>query len=84
MTIEHLLMGFTATAFGWLLRHYGWFAGVAPTTPAKRSVSTAPATAAVAPTVRAEIDGIVREAVSTAMSAALADLRAATVPAAAK
>lgn len=84
MTIEQLLM-FAATAVGgWMLRHHGWFVGATPAPTKTKTTGSAPAAQAVAPSIKSEIDGIVKDAVSVAMAAALADLRAATSPTPAK
>jgi hypothetical protein len=80
MTIEQLLLFGATTVGGWLLRHYGWFVGVQPATTTRKTTGVTPATQAVAPSIKAEIDGIVKEAVQLAMAAALAELRAATGP----
>lgn len=81
MTIESIVMYGIAAVLGWLARHHGYFAGPAATASKGKSVGASPTSSAVAPTLRAEVDTIVKEAVSTAMSAALSELRATAVPA---
>lgn len=84
MQIEHVLILAATAVVGWLARHHGWFVSVAPAAARARAGGVPAAVVAAAPNARAEIDSIVKEAVASAMSAALTELRTATVPVPAK
>lgn len=84
MTIEQLLIYGAVAIGGWLLRHHGWFtSGIPAVKGSKTTVPAGPAPAA-ASTLKQEIETIVRDAVTSSVQTALADLRQATVPVPAK